>query len=149
MTREKQPSDVIHKVSDPVVGQLTIIVLGESRAFAGEVTETDPETGEVLAVYVTGGRMVRHVSGSPLTTRLLPLDWTDKQTVFSLCPDDGWSSLMRAKDVLEPLYREWLEKQKEKTEQKTPSTGLTDEQRRAWLAKYSIQRPNRNRKETK
>lgn len=121
------------------VGQLVTIVIG-SRVFAGEVVEIDTETGQILAAYITGGRMLRFKPGKPPTSKLLR-DWNDKQTFFSLCPHDGWESFVQARDVLQPLYREWKEKQETKAEAKTQkqatSTGLTDEQRRAWLAKYS------------
>lgn len=128
------------------VGQLVVIVIGESRAFAGEVVEVDSETGQILVAYITGGRMLRYLKGFPPTCGLLR-DWTDKQTVFSLCPDDGWSSLMRARDVLEPLYEKWkLEQIGVKSLTKAVAVdvedaGLTDCQRKAWLAKNSIPRP--------
>lgn len=120
------------------VGQLVTIVIGRSRVFAGEVVEIDVETGQILAAYITGGRMLRFKPGKPPTSKLLR-DWNDKQTFFSLCPREGWESFVQARDVLEPLYREWKEKREAKTETepRATSTSLTNEQRNAWLAKYS------------
>lgn len=125
------------------VNQLVVIVIGESRVFAGEVVEVDNETGQILAVYITGGTMLRYALGQPPTCGLLR-DWTDKQTVFSLCPRKGWNSLMEARDVLEPLYREWLEKQKDKAKQKTEERATTARMAREILD-YGTKRQRENK----
>lgn len=137
------------------IGQLAVFLIGGSRVFAGEVTEIDTETGQILAAYITGGRMLRFTLGKPPTSKLLPPEWTDKQTVFSLCPRNGWESFVQARDALVPLYEKWKLEQigvkslKETVAVDVEDAGLTDEQRRAWLAKYSIPRPTKAANRTK